>query len=117
MNLIPNQPAEINFTIHRGVDYSIPLQFKESADGDPIDLTGYTFSCETLDEEDASTPLQSPTVTVTDAADGSIAIEIPRATTEDTAVMPTDHYWRLWWTDGSGDRQLKISGRIRMEWL
>lgn len=115
MKLIPDKPAEIDFIIHRGADYSIPMTFRESADGDAIDLTGISFSCEFIAEADDDTQLQTPVVTVTDAAGGAISITIPRASTEDVDMMPVDHLWRLWWTDGGGNRQLKASGSVRME--
>lgn len=107
-------PADVNLLIHRDADYVIPLTFKESEDGDPIDLTGYTLSCEFL-PLDLSTPLLEPTVTITNAVAGEIQITLARASTADPDVMPDDHVWRLWWTAPTAQRQLKISGRVRME--
>ncbi len=109
-----DEPAQLDLRVHRDSDYTVPLTFKESATGPAIDLTGYTFECAFLPEPGEDS-LQEPTVTVEDAAAGEISFDLTRAATASSITMPTDHVWRLWWTDTSAKRSLKIEGRVRME--
>lgn len=109
-----DEPAELWLLVHRDSDYTLPFTFKESKTGPAIDLTGYTFECAFLPTA-GDAPLQQPTVSVDDAAAGEISIALTRTATASVVTMPTDHVWRLWWTNPSGKRSLKIEGRVRME--
>lgn len=111
----PEKHAEINIILRRGQDYTIPFTFLESTEGPAIDLTDRTFDCITLLDQDDDTPLLTLPVVKVDAVGGALTIRVTRAQTDDDAVMPRDHYWRLWMTDTNGDRRLSIAGIIRME--
>ncbi len=111
----PEKYAEINILLRRGQDYTIPFTFRESEEGPAMDLTDRTFECVTVLDTDDETPLLTLPVAVADAMGGAITIRVTRAQTDDNAVMPRDHYWRLWMTDTNGDRRLSVAGIIRME--
>ncbi len=112
----PGAPATVNLKIFRDADYTIPLTFMEGTGGPAIDVTGYTFECEFVAEQDDDvTPLLTVTVTLDDPENGSVSFALTREQTANDTVMPRDHYWRLWWTDTGDNRSLKVAGRVRME--
>ena len=68
---------KVSLTITRGDDRTWNVAIKDSQ-GNPVDITTATYSA-SIRKEYNSTVIGNPTVTVTDAADGRLELNIPSA--------------------------------------
>jgi hypothetical protein len=71
--------------VEQGVDRTIAITLKDQATGNAIDVTGWTFQMQIREKFSSTTILYSPTITITNAAAGQIAITL---TNTATAALP-----------------------------
>lgn len=100
-------PGTYNFTLQRRADYSVTLQFKDSA-GDPIDLTGWTAVAQAWNESRV-TKYADFTVAYTNRTTGTIEIAL---TDEQTALLPGQAWYDVLLINGSGLREYYLQGVI-----
>lgn len=74
-----------DFEIEQGVDLSVPIQIKNKATGNPVDITSWTFACQLREKFSDVSALLTPTVTVVDVSLGKIQIDF---TNSQTAGLP-----------------------------
>lgn len=73
--------TEVIYEFKRGDDFSIPMTLQD-ADGNPVDITGWTIAAATTY---ARRPVSTLDVTITDGPNGVFVISLPFA---QTAVWP-----------------------------
>lgn len=100
-------PGTYNITLQRRADYSITLQFKDSA-GVPINLTGWTVAAQAWNQGRTS-KYADFTVTYTNRSTGTVAIAL---TDEQTAIFPNEAYYDVLLTNGSGLKEYYLEGII-----
>jgi hypothetical protein len=100
-------PGTYNITLQRRADYSITLQFKDSA-GVPINLTGWTVAAQAWNQGRTS-KYADFTVTYTNRSTGTVAIAL---TDEQTAIFPNEAYYDVLLTNGSGLKEYYLKGII-----
>lgn len=100
-------PGTYNITLQRRADYSITLQFKDSA-GAPINLTGWTVAAQAWNQGRTS-KYADFTVTYTNRSTGTVAIAL---TDEQTAIFPNEAYYDVLLTNGSGLKEYYLEGII-----
>ena len=100
-------PGTYNINLQRRADYSITLQFKDSA-GTPINLTGWTVEAQAWNQG-RTTKYANFTVTYTDRITGTVAIAL---TDEQTALFPNEAYYDVLLTNGSGLKEYYLEGII-----
>jgi len=100
-------PGTYNINLQRRADYSITLQFKDSA-GTTINLTGWTVEAQAWNQG-RTTKYANFTVTYTDRITGTVAIAL---TDEQTALFPNEAYYDVLLTNGSGLKEYYLEGII-----
>ena len=100
-------PGTYNISLQRRADYSITLQFKDSASA-AINLTGWTVEAQAWNES-RSTKYADFTVTYTNRSTGTIAIAL---TDEQTALFPNEAYYDVLLTNPSGLKEYYLEGII-----
>lgn len=100
-------PGTYNITLQRRADYSITLQFKDSA-GAPINLTGWTVAAQAWNQGRTS-KYADFTVTYTNRSTGTVAIAL---TDEQTAIFPNEAYYDVLLTNDSGLKEYYLEGII-----
>ena len=100
-------PGQYNISLQRRADYSITLQFKDSADA-AINLTGWTVAAQAWNA-DRSTKYADFTVTYTNRATGTIAIALTSAA---TTTFPNEAYYDVLLTNPSGLKEYYLEGII-----
>jgi len=100
-------PGQYNISLQRRADYSITLQFKDSANT-AINLTGWTVEAEAWNEG-RTTKYADFTVTYTNRSTGTIAIAL---TDEQTALFPNEAYYDVLLINPSGLKEYYLEGII-----
>lgn len=101
------QPGVYNIPLQRRADYSVTLQFKDSANAN-IDLTGWTVAAQVWDQG-RTTKYADFTVTNTNLAAGTVAISL---TDTQTADFPGEAYYDVLLTNPSGLKEYYLEGII-----
>lgn len=92
--MLPIMPATINFKridgneILQGSDWYIEMTLVDRVAGvdTPINLTGYTGTCQIREDATSETTVAEPTITILDGAGGSFSISLSEI---ETAAIPT----------------------------
>ena len=100
-------PGIYNISLQRRADYSITLQFKDSADA-AINLAGWTVAAQVWNQ-DRTIKYADFTVTYTNRVTGTIAIAL---TDEQTATLPNEVYYDVLLTNPSGLKEYYLEGII-----
>jgi hypothetical protein len=100
-------PGIYNISLQRRADYSITLQFKDSADA-AINLAGWTVAAQVWNQ-DRTTKYADFTVTYTDRSTGTVAIAL---TDDQTATLPNEAYYDVLLTNPSGLKEYYLKGII-----
>ena len=100
-------PGTYNISLQRRADYSVTLQFKDST-GAAINLTGWTAAAQAWNQ-DRTTKYADFTVTYTNRSTGTIAIAL---TSVQTATLPSEAYYDVLLTNGSGLKEYYLEGII-----
>ncbi|NBT75533.1 MAG: hypothetical protein EBT15_06110 [Betaproteobacteria bacterium] len=100
-------PGTYNITLQRRADYSITLQFKDSADT-PINLTNWTVAAQAWNQARTS-KYADFTVTYANRSTGTVAIAL---TDEQTAIFPSEAYYDVLLTNPSGLKEYYLEGVI-----
>jgi hypothetical protein len=100
-------PGIYNISLQRRADYSITLQFKDSADA-AINLAGWTVAAQVWNQ-DRTTKYADFTVTYTDRSTGTVAIAL---TDDQTATLPNEAYYDVLLTNPSGLKEYYLEGII-----
>jgi len=100
-------PGTYNISLQRRADYSVALQFKDST-GTAINLTGWTVAAQAWNQ-DRTTKYADFTVTYTNRSTGTIAIAL---TSVQTATLPSEAYYDVLLTNGSGLKEYYLEGII-----
>ena len=96
-------PAELNFSIHKGATLGPLVFFCRDADCNPTDLTGSSAYAEV--RADAQSPVIFDLApTVTDAAAGEITIERTDEQTAAISASSGEYAWDLLYQNSSGKR-------------
>lgn len=95
-------PGAYHLDIYQGDVFTLSLDFD-------VDLTGYTLEAQIRHDPDDTTPAETLTVTVTDAANGLVQLSLTAV--ETAALLPQRYWWDLQWTDPSGDVRTILRGR------
>jgi len=100
-------PGTYNISLQRRADYSVTLQFKDST-GTAINLTGWTVAAQTWNQ-DRTTKYADFTITYTNRSTGTVAIAL---TSVQTATLPSEAYYDVLLTNGSGLKEYYLEGII-----
>jgi len=100
-------PGTYNISLQRRADYSVTLQFKDST-GAAINLTGWTVAAQAWNQ-DRTTKYADFTVTYTNRSTGTVAIAL---TSVQTATLPSEAYYDVLLTNGSGLKEYYLEGII-----
>jgi hypothetical protein len=100
-------PGTYNISLQRRADYSITLQFKDSA-GVAINLTGWTVAAQVWNQ-DRSTKYADFTTTYTDRLTGTIALAL---TYTQTTALPDEAYYDVLLTNPSNQREYYLEGIV-----
>ena len=100
-------PGTYNITLQRRADYSITLQFKDSADA-AINLTGWTVAAQAWNQG-RTTKYADFTVTYTNRSTGTVAIAL---TSTQTTSFPVEAYYDVLLTNASGLKEYYLEGVI-----
>lgn len=107
-NLVPGS-IDINTVV--GDDFALLLEFKDE-DGDPVDLTGYTFDGRILLDNSPSNRYQALTIINTNLAQGRVTIGL--TDTQTIILGPlSSRKWFLTWTVGADTRTV-LSGKFTL---
>lgn len=100
-------PGTYNINLQRRADYSVTLQFKDSADA-AINLTGWAVAAQAWNQN-RTTKYADFLVTYTNRSTGTIAISL---TNTQTASLPTECYYDVLLTNPSGLKEYYLEGII-----
>jgi hypothetical protein len=100
-------PGTYNISLQRRADYSIQLQFKDSA-GAAINLTGWTVAAQAWND-DRSTKYADFTVAYTDRATGTVTISL---TDEQTTLFPDQLQYDVLLTNPGGLKEYYLEGQV-----
>lgn len=100
-------PGTYNITLQRRADYSVTLQFKDSADV-AINLTSWIVAAQVWDQGRA-TKYADFGITYTNRATGTIALALTNAQTES---LPSEAYYDVLLTNPSGLKEYYLEGII-----
>jgi hypothetical protein len=100
-------PGTYNISLQRRADYSVTLQFKDST-GAAINLTGWTVEAQAWNQA-RTTKYADFTVTYTNRSTGTVAIAL---TSTQTATLPSEAYYDVLLTNGSGLKEYYLEGII-----
>lgn len=102
------KPGIYNIRPQRRADFLLPLQFKDS-EGVPVNLIGWEVLAQVWNKQ-RTTKYADFSVTVTDAAQGSVTLRLHH---DDTATLPTECRYDVMLVDGSGLREYYLEGIVR----
>lgn len=100
-------PGQYNISLQRRADYSITLQFKDSANAN-IDLTGWTAAAQVWNQG-RSTKYADFAITYTNRSTGTIEIAL---TDEQTATFPNEAFYDVLLTNPSGIKEYYLEGIV-----
>jgi len=100
-------PGVYNITLQRRADYSVQLQFKDSA-GAAINLTSWTVASQAW-STDRATKYADFTVAYTNRSTGTVTLSL---TDEQTALFPGELHYDVLLTDPSGLKEYYLEGII-----
>lgn len=100
-------PGTYNILLQRRADYSVSLQFKDSANA-PINLTGWTAYSQVWNRE-RTTKYADFAVTYTNRANGQIALAL---TDTQTTSLPQECYYDVLLENPSGLREYYLEGIV-----
>jgi hypothetical protein len=100
-------PGIYNISLQRRADYSITLQFKDSADA-AINLAGWTVAAQAWNQA-RTNKYADFTVTYTDRSTGTVAIAL---TDDQTATLPNEAYYDVLLTNPSGLKEYYLEGIV-----
>ena len=100
-------PGTYNISLQRRADYSVQLQFKDSA-GTPINLTGWTVAAQAWNET-RTTKYSDFLTTYTNRATGTVTLSL---TDEQTTTFPDQAYYDVLLTNPSGLKEYYVEGAI-----
>lgn len=100
-------PGTYNISLQRRADYSITLQFKDSANA-AINLTGWTVAAQVWNQN-RTTKYADFSVTYTNRNTGTVAISL---TDDQTALFPNEVYYDVLLTNTSGLKEYYLEGII-----
>ena len=100
-------PGTYNISLQRRADYSITLQFKDSANAN-IDLTGWTVAAQVWNQA-RTTKAADFTITYTNRATGTIAISL---TDEQTTIFADEAYYDVLLINPNGLKEYYLEGII-----
>ena len=100
-------PGTYNFTLQRRADYSLALQFKDSAD-DPIDLTGSTVAAQAWNSS-RTRKYADFSVVYTNRTNGQVTITL---TDEQTETFPEEVNYDVLVTGAGGLKDYYLEGVI-----
>ena len=100
-------PGTYNITLQRRADYSITLQFKDSAN-EAINLTGWTVAAQAWNQG-RTTKYADFTITYTNRSTGTVSIAL---TATQTASFPAEAYYDVLLTNPSGLKEYYLEGVI-----
>jgi hypothetical protein len=100
-------PGTYNISLQRRADYSVQLQFKDSA-GAPIDLTAWSAAAQAWNK-DRTTKYADFNIAYTNRASGTITISL---TYTQTASFPDEVYYDVLLTNPAGIKEYYLEGII-----
>ena len=114
---MPDIVAIVNIDTYNNEDLTDSLRLTDG-EGNPVDLTGFTFQCDVRTTADA--PLETyelPWVIVGDPADGTIAIDCPvDPVTKLNPVIPVGTYvYDVVAIDSAGGRDTIFKGKLKIK--
>lgn len=107
MGFVSLKPGQYNILLQRRADFSLPLEFKDSA-GAPINFTNWGGYAQVWDKT-GTTKYADFVVDFTDRALGQIEISMERA---DTEGIPCEAYWDLLLENPSAKMQYYLEGMV-----
>ena len=107
----------ISLTFNQGATVQFPITIKDSATGDPIDLTNYVFASDIRKEYNTSV-IESFTINETDLANGTFNIELSSVQSEGLPANSngrvTSFVFDVDMTAPGGTVDTPISGYLKM---
>lgn len=107
LSLMSAKPGQYNILVQRRADYRIRLEF-EDANGDPINLTGWTVYAQVWDKG-RTTKYADFTVEYTDRVNGAIHISLNPV---QTAGLPCESFYDVMLQDTAGLKQYYLEGIV-----
>ncbi|MBW4660936.1 MAG: hypothetical protein KME15_19855 [Drouetiella hepatica Uher 2000/2452] len=109
MTTIESQVAVINFTVYRGADFVLPLDFQQDS-GAPIDFTGSMVSAKLRRHFIQDVAVFG--VTIAQPTTGKVVLSLDQAVID--TLKPASYSWALFITDAAGVTQLKCQGTVEV---
>ncbi len=112
------QPAAVTLPIVRGDDPSFTIALYTTYDGEnaatnvELDITGRTYSSSVSTTRGASSVTATPTVTVSDAANGKILWSMTDTQTD--ALTASTYVWDLIENPGTSSERTIINGTLKV---
>lgn len=105
--ILPSSTGTYDLQMYQGDSFSATVDF-------PFDVTGYTIKAQIRPQRNSPVLLANFTVTVVDAAAGTVTISLPRTATDN---LPLRSYWDIQLTTASDPdyRQTFVSGIVYTE--
>jgi hypothetical protein len=111
------QPGRLDLTgdlaIYRGDTWELPVKFVND-EGDPLDVTGWTWTAQIRRNPDASDVHAEITVTVNDAAKGDLTLSMAASVTRDINPRLFGYSWDLQSDQGSGVTKTYLHGNVNV---
>lgn len=101
------QPGQYNILMQRRADFSLALQFRDSA-GAPIDLNGWAAYSQIWDKR-RTIKYADFTIVYDDRADGRITLELDLI---DTIDIPCEAFYDVLLEDPSGKKEYYLEGLV-----
>lgn len=108
MATVADLPGQLNLSIYQGATFAVALTW--TADGVPVNLTGYTASMKIVDGQTTVTTLTSGSGITLGGTAGTIAISIPASTT--AGFSPANCEYDLKLTSPGGVVTCLVAGLI-----
>ena len=109
MTTIESQVAVIDFTVYRGADFSLPLDFQQDS-GAPIDFTGSMVSAKLRRHFIQDVAVFG--VAIAQPETGAIVLSLERAMVD--LLKPATYSWVLFVVDSVGLAQLRCQGTVQV---
>jgi len=103
-------PGIYDMTIQRRSDHSVSFQLQDNNLAN-VNLTGYTVTSQVWDESRAN-KLADATITITSVANGQFSWKV--TDTQSTNFVNNTYRYDILLTDGSGNKEYWVEGRIFM---
>lgn len=104
------QPGSYDITIQQGATFSQSFQFKD-ANGDPLDMTGYSITAEVWEEEKRSKYADFTVAWITQN-EGEFLISL---TADQTHTIPQSGYWDILVSNPGGTSDYWVRGQAILE--